>query len=165
MKSWKESFNPYNSSIWIFYPFWLLNWFQACFQSDIIVAAHRRPPYCICWLYKKVHRVMNGSNYNMLGGTSERICKRKQFCVWNVQLYSSAENAKETVQWVHEMKRYSCVNMADWPKTRPTATPRGPSKMKISQTEKSRQLTLSWWSKCYILNNLRVLHHIICWGN
>jgi hypothetical protein len=62
------------------------------------------------------------------------------------------------------MKRYSCVNIADWPKTWPTATPRGPNTIKISQTEKSRQLTLSWWSKCYILNNLRVLHHIICLG-
>jgi hypothetical protein len=58
------------------------------------------------------------------------------------------------------MKRYSCVNIADWPKTWPTATPRGSNTIKISQTEKSRQLTLSWWSKCYILNNLRVLHHI-----
>jgi hypothetical protein len=62
------------------------------------------------------------------------------------------------------MKRYSCVNIADWPKTWPTATPRGPNTIKISQTEKSRQLTLSWWSKCYILNNLRVLNHIICLG-
>jgi diadenosine tetraphosphate (Ap4A) HIT family hydrolase len=33
----------------------------------------------------------------MLGETSERICKRKQSYVWNVQLYSSAENEKETV--------------------------------------------------------------------
>ena len=66
--------------------------------------------------------------------------------------------------WVQEMKRYSCVNIADWPKTWPTATPRGPNTIKISQTEKSRQLTLSWWSKCCILNNLRVLHHIICLG-
>jgi len=65
---------------------------------------------------------------------------------------------------VQEMKRYSCVNMADWSKTRPTATPRGPNTIKISQTEKSQQLTFSWWSKCYILNNLRVLHHIICLG-
>ena len=56
----KNRFNTYNSSIWIFSQFWLLNWFHACFQSDIIVVSHRRPPYCLCWLYKKVHRAMNG---------------------------------------------------------------------------------------------------------
>ena len=35
--------------------------FQACFQSDTIVVSCRQPPYCLYWLYKKVHRVMNGS--------------------------------------------------------------------------------------------------------
>jgi hypothetical protein len=57
--------------------------------------------YCLffvfCW-WVKLHISCEGSPpYNMLGGTSERICKRKQSCVWNVQLYSSAENEKETV--------------------------------------------------------------------
>jgi hypothetical protein len=61
MNSWKEPFNTYNFSMWIFSLFWLLNWFQACVQSDTIVVSLRLPPYCLCWLCKKGHRVMNGS--------------------------------------------------------------------------------------------------------
>ena len=53
MNSWKEPFNPYNSSIWIFSLFWLLSWFQACFQSDTFLVSRWQPPYCLCWLYKK----------------------------------------------------------------------------------------------------------------
>jgi hypothetical protein len=51
--SWeKKPFNLYNSSRWIVSLFWLLNWFQACFQSDNIVVSHRRTPYCLHWLHK-----------------------------------------------------------------------------------------------------------------
>ena len=42
--------------------------------------------------------------YNMLGGTSEGICKRKQSCVWNVQLYPSAENEKEKIHILYKIK-------------------------------------------------------------
>ena len=48
MNSWKEPFNTYNSSIWISSLFWLLNWFQACFQMDTIVVSRQQPPYCLC---------------------------------------------------------------------------------------------------------------------
>ena len=34
---------------------------QACFQSDTIVVSLQRSSYCLCWLYKNVHRVINGS--------------------------------------------------------------------------------------------------------
>jgi hypothetical protein len=76
MNSRKEPFITYNSSMWIFSLYWLLNWFQTCFQSDTIVVSRRRPPYCLCWSYNKrstsyeriknvkVHRVMNESKTN-----------------------------------------------------------------------------------------------------
>ena len=54
MNSWKEPFTTYNSSKWIFSLFWLLNCFQACFQSDTIVVSRQQLlPYCLCWLYKE----------------------------------------------------------------------------------------------------------------
>jgi hypothetical protein len=63
MNSWKEPFNPYNSSIWIFSLFWLLNWFQACFQLDtIVVSCHRHSSHIVYACYtKNVHQVMNWS--------------------------------------------------------------------------------------------------------
>ena len=42
--------------------------------------------------------------YNRLEETNERICKRKQFCVLIVLLYSSAENEKETVHILYKTK-------------------------------------------------------------
>jgi hypothetical protein len=53
MNSWKELFDIYIFSMWIFSLFWSLNWYQACFKSDTIVASRRWTPYCLCWLYKK----------------------------------------------------------------------------------------------------------------
>ena len=55
MNSWKEPFNTYNFSMRIFSLFWLLlNWFQACFQSDTIVVSRWWPPYCFMLvIYKK----------------------------------------------------------------------------------------------------------------
>ena len=50
MNSWKELFDIYIFSMWIFSLFWSLNWSQACFQSDTIVASRRWTPYCLCWL-------------------------------------------------------------------------------------------------------------------
>jgi hypothetical protein len=73
MNSWIEPFNTYNSSIWIFSLFILLNWCQACFQSDTIVVSRRRSPYCLCWLYKKVHRVINGLKMQNSSSSYERI--------------------------------------------------------------------------------------------
>ena len=63
MNSWKEPFNPYNSSIWIFSLFWLLNWFQACFQLDtIVVSCRRHSSHIVYACYtKNVHQVMNWS--------------------------------------------------------------------------------------------------------
>ena len=72
MNSWKEPFNTYNSSIWIFSLFLLLNWLQACFQSDTIVVS-RWSSYCLCWLYKKSSRVINGSNTQKSPSSYERI--------------------------------------------------------------------------------------------
>ena len=48
MNYWTEPSNTYDSSMWIFSLFWLLNWFQACFQSDAIVVSRPRTPYCLC---------------------------------------------------------------------------------------------------------------------
>ena len=59
MNSWKELFDTFNSSMWIFPLFWLLNWFQVCFQSYTIVISRLRPPYCLYWLYRKVHEVID----------------------------------------------------------------------------------------------------------
>jgi len=76
MNSWKEAFNTYNSSIWIFSLFWLLNWFQVCFQSDTIVISRQQPPYCLCWLYKKVHQVMNGSKTKKFRTNQKQTCDK-----------------------------------------------------------------------------------------
>jgi hypothetical protein len=67
INSWKEPFNIYNSSIWIVSLFLLLNWFQACFQSDTFVVSRWQSPYCLCWLYKQ-----SSSSY-------KRIKNAKQF--------------------------------------------------------------------------------------
>jgi hypothetical protein len=57
-----------------------------------------------------------GSPPYMLEGTSERICKRKQSCVWNVQLYSSAENEKKR-QYIYYTKPNAETKLGIWNST------------------------------------------------
>ena len=71
MNSWKEPFNTYNSSMWIFSLFWLLNWFSGLlsigqYRSFLSAAAilfilvmQKRPPSYERIKTEKVHRVMN----------------------------------------------------------------------------------------------------------
>jgi hypothetical protein len=75
--------------------------------------------------------------YNMLGGTSERICKRKQSCVWNVQLYSSAENERDSTYIIQNQ-----IRKRNWESgIQPTCTQyENGLYLKISR----HQLSISW---------------------
>jgi hypothetical protein len=61
VNSWKESFNTYNSSTWIFSLFWLLNWFSGLLSIGHYLNFLKSPPYCLYCLCKKVHRVIHDS--------------------------------------------------------------------------------------------------------
>ena len=78
--------------------------------------------------------------YNRLGGTSERICKRKQFCVWNVLLYSSAENVKRDSTYIIQNQ----IRKRNWESgIQPTCTQYPPPKRKMPHF--SKQVEFGWY--------------------